>query len=197
MKTNPSLTSRDSGDLWQDGLLIAFIVGFDVAARLLPHMPNLTSVAASALFAGTVLRRRALAPLVPLAALAISDSIIGFDSWRLTVLIYAASIIPAVVPMLSARLRAPGMFAPVMVACSLIFFIVSNFGVWAFSGMYPLTTDGLVACYVAALPFLQYTVIGDLLWATAFFGGAWLVRKFAARLFASGNTDSARLHPSR
>jgi hypothetical protein len=83
--------------------------------------------------------------------------------------------------MLSPRLRRPGMFAPAMVACSLIFFVVTNLGVWAFSGMYPVTFDGLVACYVAALPFLQQTVVSDLLWATVLFGGAWLVKKFAGR----------------
>src|SRR3569833_4497854 len=87
MKMNPSPPARASSDLWQDWMLVAFIVGFDVAARLLPHMPNLTPAAASAVFAGTVLRRRALAPLVPLAALVISDSAIGFDSWPLTSLI--------------------------------------------------------------------------------------------------------------
>jgi hypothetical protein len=91
--------------------------------------------------------------------------------------------------MLSPRLRRPGVFAPLMKACSLIFFAVTNLGVWAFSGMYPLTFDGLMACYVAALPFLQHTVVGDLLWAVALFGGAWLVKKVAGRNLQ--NTPSA------
>jgi hypothetical protein len=196
MTSSPSRPTRTSSDLSQDLLLVAFIIGFDVAARLLPHMPNLAPVAASALFAGTVLRRRSLAPLVPLAALAISDSVLGFDGWQLTALTYAASLVPAILPMLSARLRAPGMFAPLMLACSLVFFVVSNFGVWVFSGMYPLTVDGLLACYVAALPFLQHTIVGDLLWAVVFFGGAWLVRRFATRLFPNAAADTATLHPS-
>jgi hypothetical protein len=199
MTLRPPNPSQASGDLRSDVLLVTFIIGIDIAARLLPHLPNLTPVAASALFAGTVLHRRALAPLVPLAALTISDSVLGFDGWQLTLLTYIASVIPAVLPMMSARLRAPGIFAPVMVACSLIFFALSNFGVWAYSGMYPPTFDGLVACYVAALPFLQHTIFGDLLWAVVFFGGAWLVRKFATRVFgrdASHAADTASLHPS-
>jgi hypothetical protein len=177
MTTHAPAPSRENHDLRTDLLLVVFLIGLDVAARLLPHMPNLTPVAASALFAGTMLRHRALAPLVPVAALLISDSVLGFDGWRLTAFTYVASVIPALLPMLWSRLRAPGMFAPVMVACSLIFFGVTNFAVWAFSGMYPATLDGLMACYVAALPFLQRTIVGDLLWAAALFGGAWLVRR--------------------
>ncbi|MGZ3410703.1 MAG: DUF6580 family putative transport protein [Xanthobacteraceae bacterium] len=190
-------TENTTSDLRSDLLLVVFVIAFDVAARLLPHLPNLAPVAASALFVGTVLHRRALAPLVPLLALAISDSVLGFDGWRLSIFTYVASVIPALLPMMSSRLRAPGMFAPIMIACSLIFFAISNFGVWAFSGMYPLTVDGLLACYVAALPFLQHTVVGDLLWAVAFFGGAWLVRKLSQRLFSHDATGHAStLRPS-
>ena len=173
--------TRSSHDMRSDVMLVVFLTALDVAARLLPHMPNFAPVAASTLFAGTVLRSKPLALLVPLIALPISDAVIGFDGWRITLVTYIASTIPALLPMLSARLREPGMFAPVMVACSLIFFAVTNLGVWAFSGMYPLTFEGLVACYVAALPFLQHTVVGDLLWAAGLFGGAWLVKKVAGR----------------
>ena len=48
-------------DLWPDVALVVFLIGFDVAARLLWHVPNVSPVAASALFAGMMLRRRALA----------------------------------------------------------------------------------------------------------------------------------------
>jgi len=173
--------TRPAYELRSDVMLVVFLIALDVAARLLPHMPNFAPVAASALFAGTVLRHRSLALLVPLTALPLSDAVIGFDGWRITLVTYAASTIPAFLPMLSSRLRKPGMFAPTMVVCSLLFFAVTNLGVWAFSGMYPLTFDGLVACYVAALPFLQHTVVGDLLWAVALFGGAWLVKKVTGR----------------
>jgi hypothetical protein len=181
MTVTASSETQPSRDLRSDIMLVVFLVALDVAARLLPHMPNVAPVAASALFAGIMLRHKALAPLVPLLALAISDAVIGFDGWRLTLVTYAASTIPALLPMLSSRVRKPGMFAPAMVACSLMFFAVTNLAVWAFSGMYPVTFDGLVACYVAALPFLQRTIVGDLMWAVALFGGAWLVKKITGR----------------
>ena len=63
-----------------------------------------------------------------------------------------------------------------MVSCSLIFFVATNFAVWLFSGLYPLDLQGLAQCYVAALPFLEMTVMGDLFWTAILFGGAWLVQ---------------------
>ena len=69
--------------------------------------------------------------------------------------------------------------APAVLSCSLLFFATTNFAVWAFSGMYSLDMAGLIACYVAALPFLKYTVACDLLWTAGLFGGAWLVQRVA------------------
>jgi hypothetical protein len=92
------------------------------------------------------------------------------------IVIYAMFMLPAFVAFMPDRIRAPGMFVPAIVAYSLLFFVVTNFAVWALSGMYPLTAAGLAACYVAALPFLPQTVIGDLFWAAVLFGGAALVQ---------------------
>jgi hypothetical protein len=66
---------------------------------------------------------------------------------------------------------------PVMLACSLMFFVTTNFAVWAFSGIYSLDMAGLVQCYVAGLPFLKHTVAGDLFWTAVLFGGAWLLTR--------------------
>jgi hypothetical protein len=63
-----------------------------------------------------------------------------------------------------------------MLSCSLIFFVTTNFAVWAFGSLYPHSWQGLVQCYVAALPFLDKTVLGDLFWIAVLFGGAWLVQ---------------------
>src|SRR4051812_40931505 len=67
MRGKVTMADASSRDLRHDLGLIAGLVGLGVATRILPHDPNLTSVAASALFAALALRRRWLAPLVPLA----------------------------------------------------------------------------------------------------------------------------------
>ena len=168
--------TRLSSSLRSDLMIVAGLIALDVAARLLPHEPNFTPVAASTLFAATVLRHRVLAFAVPVLAMLVSDAIIGFDSSALTLTIYAMFILPAFVAFLPERTRAPGMFVPAIIAYSLLFFAVTNLAVWAFSGMYPHTTAGLATAYAAALPFLPQTVIGDLFWAAVLFGGAALVQ---------------------
>ena len=192
-----------STPLRPDLLLVLFLIGFDVAARLLLHVPNVSPVAASALFAGMMLRRRSLALVVPLAAMLISDPLLGFYDWRVMAVVYAAMALPAVAGILARRYRASRVVVPTVLACSLIFFATTNFAVWAFSGMYSLDMAGLMQCYVAALPFLKYTVAGDLFWAAVLFGGAWLVQRLtarhrsvqpgAARRAAARSADAARL----
>jgi len=168
--------NKTRADLWMDLALVAFLIGFDVAARLLPHAPGFMPVAASALFAGRMLRIPALAVVVPLLAMALSGSMLGPDDWRITLVVYAALAVPALAGMLSRRYRGAGAIVATMVSCSLVFFITTNFAVWLFSGIYPFDLQGLMECYVAALPFLDKTLLGDLFWTAVLFGGAWLVQ---------------------
>jgi hypothetical protein len=70
------------------------------------------------------------------------------------------------------------------VAGSVSFFIITNFGMWLFSGFYPLTPAGLAACYVAAIPFFQNTLAGDLFYATLLFGGFALAERALPQLRA-------------
>jgi hypothetical protein len=165
---------------WTDLLLVAFLIGFDVVARLLPHAPGFMPVAASALFAGRMLRVPALAVVVPIAAMALSGVTMGPDDWRISLIVYAAVALPALAGMASRRWRSPVTALAVMLPCSLIFFAASNFAVWAFSGIYSLTWQGLAECYVAALPFLQTSLAGDMFWTAVLFGGAWAVQSLPA-----------------
>lgn len=168
--------NKTRADLWMDLALVAFLIGFDVAARLLPHAPGFMPVAASALFAGRVLRIPALAVIVPVVAMALSGAALPGDDWRITLVVFAAISVPALVGILSRRWTGAVAIVAAMVSCSLFFFAASNFAVWAFSGIYPLDLQGLARCYVAALPFLDKTVMGDLFWTAVLFGGAWLVQ---------------------
>lgn len=170
----PSKEARPT--LWMDLALVAFLIGFDVTARLLPHIPGIMPVAASALFAGRMLRRPLLAFVVPLVAMALSGIVLAGDDWRITLVVYAAITLPAFVGMKTKLWSGAAPVVAGMLGCSLFFFVASNFAVWTFSGMYPLTWQGLTECYVAGLPFLDRTVIGDLFWTTVLFGGAWFVQ---------------------
>ena len=157
-------------------LLAACLIGLVVAARLVPHAPNFTPIVAAALFAGMVFRSRALALSLPIAAMLLSDLLIGFEDWRMRAVIYAALVLPVILGLWGRQFRPIVALLPLALSSSLLFFVASNFAVWAFSGMYALDLRGLVQCYVLALPFLQNTVIGDVIWTAALFGSWWLVQ---------------------
>lgn len=162
--------------LVSDLLLVAFLIALCVAARLLPHTPGVWPFAASALFAGYMLNRPALAVIVPIAAAALSNTMLDGDDWRITLVVYAAIAVPALFGMLT---RGRGMLAigAATVSSSLVFFVTTNFAVWAFGSLgYSHDWQGLVKCYIAALPFLDRTILGDAFWTVALFGGAWLVQ---------------------
>ncbi|AXK81868.1 hypothetical protein DW352_15855 [Pseudolabrys taiwanensis] len=163
-------------DLRLDLALIAFLIALDVAARLLPHAWGFTPVAASGLFAARMLRLPLLAVIVPVAAMALTGWALGADDWRVSLITYAAIAAPALLGIASRRFQGALPIVATMLAGSLAFFALSNAAVWAFSGMYPLTMAGLTECFVAALPFLDKTILGDLIWTGVLFGGAWLVQ---------------------
>jgi hypothetical protein len=64
---------------------------------------------------------------------------------------------------------------------AVIFFVVSNFGVWLQSGMYPHTLAGLADCYTLALPFFRNTLTGDLVYSGLLFGAYAFATRLAAR----------------
>src|SRR4051794_4931455 len=130
-------------------LLSAIIIA--AALRLVPHPPNFTPIGAMALFSGAYLGRRWLAFVAPLGAMLLSDAVLGFYS-GMWVTYLAVALVVAVGWLALSRVSVPRV-AGAAVVSSIVFFLVSNFGTWALSGMYPHTPAGLAACYIAAIPF--------------------------------------------
>ena len=172
--------TKTRADLWMDLGLVAFLIALNVVARLLPHAPGFLPVAASGLFAARVLRIPALALLVPVLGMILSDVALPGEDWRIQAVGFAAIAIPALAGMLTRRWRGVLPVVATMVPCSVLFFLLSNGAVWAFGNLYPLTLEGLTQCYIAALPFLEKTMLGDLFWTGVLFGGAWLVQHVPA-----------------
>ena len=151
--------------------IVALLFAILLAAtlRLVPHPPNFTPIGAMALFSGAYLGRRGMAFAAPLGAMVLSDVVLGFYSgfW----ITYVAVALIVVVGWLTLTRVSVLRVGGAAIASSVLFFVVSNFGTWASSGMYPHTFAGLSACYVAAIPFFQNTIAGDLFYATLLFGG--------------------------
>jgi len=158
-------------------ILVATMILAAVASRLIPHPPNMTSVAAVALFGGAMLADRRMAFIVPLAALFLSDVLLGFHDQM--VVVYGCFALIVCMGLWLQQHRTPFAIAGAALASSILFFVVTNFGVWAFDRMYPMTLGGLIGCYTAALPFFRNTLEGDLLYTLLLFGGfALLERQF-------------------
>lgn len=163
-------------------VIIALILAAGLI-RVLPHPPNFAPIAAMALFAGAYVANVRLAFLVPLAAMLLSDMVLGFHAGM--VLVYVCMGITVVIGMqLRNRLRVVPV-ATGALASSVLFFIVTNFGVWATQGMYPISIEGLMACYVAAIPFFHNTLLGNAFFTAALFGGFALITHYSPRLRSS------------
>ncbi|MFH0866341.1 MAG: DUF6580 family putative transport protein [Bacteroidota bacterium] len=163
-------------------VFIASLIIVAAAMRLVPHWPNFTPIAAIALFGGAALSRKWLAFILPLAAMLISDIIIGFHSYIAAVYIsFTFTVWMGISISRSMKAYKIGLTS---VASSLLFFIITNFAVWYGSPFYPQSFAGLMGCYAAGLPFfndgslglsfLMNGIIGDLFYNGIFFGALYL-----------------------
>ncbi len=147
------------------GIALCLIV-LAASLRVLPHPDNFVPITAVAIFGGALLPRR-LGVAVPLAAIIMSDLIIGLHdlipvTWGAFALIALAS---------NAWLRRPSWKRGILLTLgsSLFFFEVTNFAVWVTSGMYAHTLAGLQECFVLALPFFRNTLLSDVSFTFALF----------------------------
>ena len=139
--------------------------------RLVPHPPNATPIAAMALFSSVVFSNRLLAYLVPLAAMLLSDIVIGLHStiWY----VYAGIAITVFIGSTLKQISITRVGTTAILA-SICFFIITNFGAWLHHDMYPRNSFGLLQAYMAGLPFLRNALIANLLFTfLLFYGLSW------------------------
>lgn len=160
----------------KNAALILSICLLGAFSRLIPHPWNFTAIGAMALFGGAYLANKKLSLLLPLVALFISDLIIGFHSTMLFV--YGAFALAGALGWFLREERTISKLTGCSLAASMIFFAVSNFGVWAMGGLYPQTFSGLVQCYVAAIPFLDNQIYGDLFFSAVMFGSYEVIKHY-------------------
>jgi hypothetical protein len=161
-------------------LIVLAIIGVAALFRFLPHPPNFVPLTAIALFAGAYISDKRLAFLIPIGAMFISDAIIGFHNTMLFV--YAGLFAMVGIGMLLQNRKRVVPIAIAALSGAIFFFIVTNFGVWAMGTMYPKTVEGLVACYVAAIPFFRNAIAGDMVYVTLLFGSFALAQRFLPAL---------------
>ena len=181
----------------------AIITGFillAVLSRVLPHPYNFTPLGAIALFGSAYFTDKKWAFIIPVAAMWISDLILnnlfyssiygGFTLINTGMIwIYGSIILIALVGMKTLKkVTVPRVLGSALSA-SVIFFIISNLGVWLTSGMYPLNESGLIATFTAAIPFFHNTIAGDLVYCSVLFGAYEFAKyKYPGLVFAAGRS---------
>ena len=136
-----------------------FVTGIIIVAiisRLIPHPPNFTPITAVALFSIINFKNKYLALSIPIICLFLSDLIIGLS--LINLFVYLSFIVISGVGYFFGKINIKS-----VLTSSLIFFFVTNFGVWLIG--YPNTIEGFIACFVAALPFFAWTIAGDLFYS--------------------------------
>ena len=138
-------------------------------ARLIPHPPNFTPIIAVAIMSGYFFKNINLSFLTLIVAMLVSDLFIGF--YENVIFVYASLLlITFVFYKISNKINFKNLFIYGFIG-SLIFFIVSNFGVWALGSpgvhdiAYEKNLNGLVECYILAIPFFGNTFLSTLIFA--------------------------------
>lgn len=171
-------------------LLVSALAVVGVIARVMDHIPNVAPITALALVAGYYLPRR-VSWLVPMVAMVVSDAVIGFYSLPVMAAVYASFLAAWFFGTLAAKGKSAISFIPATLAASVLFFLVTNAAVWAFTDMYSNGVSGLMQSYLMALPFFKWSLISDVLYTAVFvaMAEAVLVRSRVSR--AVGQTIRA------
>jgi len=171
-------------------LLITGLIVLAVLSRLLPHPPNFTPLAAIALFGAAYFSSKKWALIIPIMAWWLSDLLLnatiyaeyqtgfslfaGYQFWSFLSILG----IVGVGYFLLKKINMVNVLGSAFLA-ALLFFVVSNFGVWLTGALYTKTFAGLIECYVAAIPFFHWNLLGNIFYLGLMVG---LYEWFANRL---------------
>lgn len=162
--------------------IVAGIILVAALTRLIPHPLNVAPLGAISLFGATYLSDKKFAFILPMLAMFITDLFINnimyasyYGSFTLFTpgFIWIYGSIAAIVVigvLLLKKVSIPRVIASSLLS-SILFYLISNFGVWLSDPDYPITTAGLILCYEMAIPFFKNTVLGDFAYSAILFGG--------------------------
>ncbi len=173
------------------GVLCAMILGAGLSRLALTGIPNFSPIGGIALFGAAYFSKKYLAFLVPLVAMYATDLIInniiyprmfpeyydGAFAWGISPWVYVSFALIILLGFgLLKKINLPRLITASLSA-SVLFFLITNFAVWSSGTMYPKTFEGLMACYTAAIPFFQNTLLGDLFFVGVLFGAYELLKQ--------------------
>lgn len=144
--------------------IILGLIAFGILSRFIPHPPNFTSINAISLTSVLILGNPIHSFVVLFTTLFLSDLILGLHSTLIfTYLAFSTTLLTAYGLKKHFSLHRLPMIS---LSASILFFLIANFGVWLTTPLYPKTIAGLGICYIEALPFHSYLLLGDFVYTT-------------------------------
>jgi hypothetical protein len=167
--------------------LIAIVI-LTALTRLIPHIPNLSPLGAISLFGAAYFTKKSHAFIIPIIATWLSDLLLNnivyaqyyptftwfYNGFYWQYISYAIIVILGIFLFSKINLKT---ILVGSISASLIFYFISNFGCWVDSGLYPKTFSGLITCYLAALPFINGTLAGNVFYSFLLFGSFSLLQQ--------------------
>ena len=162
------------------GVLLLLVL-FAAFSRLIPHPPNFAPIGAMAMFGAAYFSKKYIALIIPVLAMWLSDIVINntiyaqyfegftffYQGFYWT---YTAFIIIGIVSFFVLKKVKLKNVVLASFLAALLFFVISNFGVWFSGTLYPKSFGGLINCYIAAIPFFKNTLMGNLVYSFVLFG---------------------------
>ena len=151
------------------------IVAIALLSRFIPHPPNFTPILAIALFGGAIFKNKAIAYAVTLGSMFVADLFLGLHES-----LWAVYLCLALFVFIGTNVKRKNSKSITLsaIASSVIFFLVTNFSVWAFTTLYSQNFSGLMTSYSMALPFFKWNLLSTLLYSGAIFGAYNLLEKY-------------------
>lgn len=151
-------------------LLFAILLLLGAVARFLPHPANFAPIGALGIFAGLYAKNWKQGIALPLTARLISDALIGFFSPGVMASVYLATLFGTFLGLWVKKRKTVVGIAGATVIGSVVFYILTNFAVWLFDGLYPMNLQGLIESYTMALPFFRNSLLGDVFYTGVLVG---------------------------
>ncbi|PSL48910.1 hypothetical protein CLV51_101239 [Chitinophaga niastensis] len=174
------------------GVLLLFILAAGVIRVVLGADANMspiamfTPVGAMALFGGASFSQKWKSYAFPLLTMFASDIILMqffhkefaegllYKGWIWN---YLSFVFIVLIGQLLIKKASVGNIVLASVAAAVTHWIVSDFGVWMSGTLYTKDMSGLISCYVAAIPYMKFSLAGNLIYCAIFFGSFELVKR--------------------
>lgn len=161
-------------------IFLSAMILLAAVSRVLPHIPNFTPIASMALFGAASFSDKRIGIIVPLIAMLLSDialeAIYGWGFHNTIIYVYASIILISFIGLYIRKQTNYKTIIAASIFSSILFFIITNFGVWAANGSQG-GTAGLSTVYILGLPYFAYTLIGDLFYNGILFGAFYLAQR--------------------